>query len=345
MSDMARRGFVTGGTWCVDRNRVVEFWPGEDGLVEILEEQARGGGSACNLAFGIRRLDAGMPVETIGVVGDDENGRLLHAAAAAHGIDATGLTVVAGAPTQFTDAYTSRRSGRRTHIFRAGAADALTPDHFDFAATRGRILHLGLPGIHARMDGAWGDAANGWVATLRKARRAGLLTNLELCSVPAERLAALVRPCLPELDLLVVNDVEIGAIAGMATCDHGETDTAACLRAARAVLASGAMRLVAVHFPRGAIAVARDGTVAAKASVRVPEAEIAGANGAGDAFASGFLYGFHEGWETARALALAHAAAAVSLRSIGTTDAIEAWQDCLDIASRWGWREELTGLG
>lgn len=342
MSDIARRGFVTGGTWCVDRNRIVEFWPDEDGLVEILEEQARGGGSACNLAFGIRRLDAGMYVETIGVVGDDDNGRLLQAVAKTHDIEATRLAVVPNAPTQFTDAYTSHRTGRRTHIFRAGVADKLSPDHFDFARTRGRILHLGLPGIHALMDSAWGDTANGWVATLRKARQAGLVTNLELCNVPAERLAALVRPCLPELDLLVVNDVEIGAIAGMATCDHGQTDTAECLRAVRKVLASGAMQLVAVHFPRGAIAVSRDGTVTTKASVSVPEAEIVGANGAGDAFASGFLYGFHEDWDTGSSLSLAHAAAAVSLRSIGTTDAIESWQDCLDIADRWGWRQDLV---
>ncbi len=340
----ARLGFVTGGTWCLDRNRVVDFWPAEDGLAEILEEKARGGGSACNLAFDIRRLDAGMFVETIGVVGDDENGRLLCSAAAQHGVETTQLRVVPEALTQFTDAYTSRQSGRRTHLVRVGVAEALTPDDFDFSSTRGRILHLGLPGVHARMDRPWGEEANGWVATLRKARKAGLVTNLELCSIPAPRIAALVRPCLPELDLLIVNDVEIGAIAGMATAERGETDVALCLQAARAVLANGAMQLVVAHFPRGAIAVARDGAVVAKASVNVPEKEIVGANGAGDAFAAGFLYGFHEGWNLERALVLGHAAAAASLRSIATTDAVEPWPKCLALAERWGWRE-MPALG
>jgi hypothetical protein len=76
------------------------------------------------------------------------------------------------------------------------------------------MLHLGLPGIHKRMDGPWGDDANGWITVLRKAHAAGLETNLELCSIPVERLRGLARPCLPHLDLLIVNDFEIGAITG-----------------------------------------------------------------------------------------------------------------------------------
>ena len=67
------------------------------------------------------------------------------------------------------------------------------------------------------MDAPWQGDANGWVTTLKKARAAGLQTNLELASIAPERLAALVRPCLPHLDLLVVNDHEIGGIAGIET--------------------------------------------------------------------------------------------------------------------------------
>ena len=61
-----------------------------------------------------------------------------------------------------------------------GTSHLLTPDHFDFSGTEHRIFHLGLPGIHNIMDGPWEGDANGWVTTLRKARAAGLQTNLEL---------------------------------------------------------------------------------------------------------------------------------------------------------------------
>ncbi len=81
MDTHGRRGIVTGGTWCVDYNKVVSFWPQEDELAEYLGEEWHGGGSGHNLAVDIRRLDPTMPVETITLVGDDDNGRFLMALA------------------------------------------------------------------------------------------------------------------------------------------------------------------------------------------------------------------------------------------------------------------------
>lgn len=337
----SRRGIVTGGTWCLDRNKMVDFWPSEDGLAEVLDEVARGGGSGCNMAVDIKRLDPSMPVETIALVGDDGDGRLLLEQADAYGIRRDQMRVTRDAPTQYTDAYGSKASGRRTHIYNAGAAALLSPDHFDLGSTRGRIFHLGLPGVHRLMDAPWGTDPNGWVTVLRRAREAGLDTNLEVASIGRERIAALVRPCLPHLDLLVVNDVEIGAIGGETTEQAGATDVDACLRAARRVLADGAMRMVVVHFPIGAVVVTRDGDEVRRPSVRVPPGEVVAANGAGDAFASGIVYGWHEGWRLGDSLSLAHAAAAASLRHISTSDAVESWRGCLDLAERWGWRDPI----
>lgn len=335
---MQRRGFVTGGTWCADRNKLIDFWPSEDSVAEILAVELRGGGPGCNLAFDIKKLDPEMPVETIGLVGDDSDGRFLIDEADRHGVDRRQLRPMPGGTTHYVDAYSSRRSGRRTHIYDQGVSALLTPEHFDLASTSGRIFHLGLPGLHKLMDQPWHGDASGWVTVLRQARTAGLLTNMELASIPPERIHALTLPCLQQLDFLIVNDTEVGAIAGMATVADDTTDIEACTTAARAVLARGVRRLVAVHFPQGAIAVAADGGVVHCRSVRVPQSEVVAANGAGDAFAAGMLYGLHEGWPIARAMRLAHAAAAASLRSMSTTDTVESWQRCMDLADGWGWR-------
>jgi sugar/nucleoside kinase (ribokinase family) len=339
MPHSERHGIVTAGTWCVDTNKMVEFWPKEDGLAEILSEESRGGGSACNLAIDIRRLDPTIPVETMGLIGDDEDGRLLYAEADRHGIERRRLVMTKQARTLHTDAYCSKDTGRRTHIFNMGAGALLTPDHFDFSGTKARILHLGLPGVHKRMDGPWEGDVNGWVTVLRKAHEVGLVTNLELATVAPGRLAELVRPMLPFLDLIIVNDAEIGAIGDEVTVSDHNTDVAACIRAARKAMEAGRANLVAVHFPAGAIAVTREGDVVSQASVGVPQSQVAGANGAGDAFAAGFVYGFHEGWGLKQSLALAHAAAAASLRSMTTCDAVESWQNCLALADTWGWRD------
>lgn len=335
MSD--RRGIVTGGSWCVDDNKVVTHWPEEDGLAEILNVERHGGGSACSLAINLKRLDPGMPVETIAVVGDDDAGRFLVALADENGVHRKQMHVLKGT-TPITDAYTSQRSGRRTHIYRLGVGKHLTPDHFDFEATRGKIFHGGLPGSHQFLDDAWKEDSNGWVSVFRKAQKNGLRTNIELASIDQNRNAKLVVPCLPHLDYVIVNDVEIGALADLPTLSNGTTDPAACERAARRILEMGSPELIVVHCPAFAIAVAREGSSVFRKSVAIPSRAIVGANGAGDAFAAGMLYAIHEEWSLHDALGLAHACAAASLRSIGSSSSVATWKENLAIAEQWGWR-------
>lgn len=337
-----RRGILTAGTWCVDRNKLVTHWPDEDGLAEIIDEDSSGGGSACNLAVDIKKLDAAMPVATIGLIGDDTDGQLLLAEADRHGIDRQKVAISDAAPTHYTDAFASARTGRRTHITNLGVSVLLTPDHIDISGSCHRFLHLGIVGVHQVMDGPWQGEANGWVAVLKVACAASLETNLELAGSTPEKLAAVTRPCLPHLDLLIVNDNEIGAITGRATIRDGRTDPDACISAAKAALALGSPRLVVVHFPAGAIVATRDGQVFARPSVHIPADAIVGANGAGDAFAAGFLYALHEQWPIDDALSLAHAAAAASLRHMSTTAAVEPWRTCLGLAETWGWRGSLS---
>ena len=342
MGNTRRHGFITGGTWCVDYNRMVTHWPEEDGIAQVVEEERHGGGSGCNFALDIKRLDRNMPVETITIVGDDESGRFLRSLAAGAGIGHDQMHLTAEASTQWTDAFISKASGRRTHIFNSGASTFLTPDHFDFSLSSARYLHLGLPGVHQQLDVPWQGDVNGWVTVLKRARAEGLKTNLELASIDREQLANLVRPCLPHLDLIIVNDSEIGALSGMDTLPGGVTDISACERAARHVLEKGVMEFVVVHWPTGAIAVTRDGSIFTKPSTQIPRSVIASANGAGDAFAAGMLYGLHEGWRIDEALTLAHASAAASLRSLSTTGAVESWRKCLELAGLWGWRTQVA---
>ncbi len=318
---------------------MVDHWPQENGRAEIQKAEASGGGAACNVAINLRKLAPALPVATIGLVGNDLDGRFLLGQADAHAIDRRQIAVTGAAATDYTFAVSSRDTGQRTHFSYCGTSDLLTPDHFNFAGADHRVLHLGLPGLHRTMDGPWRGEANGWVAVLKAARAAGLETNLELPGVAPERLAALVRPCLPYLDFLIVNEAEIAGVSGVETVDGRRADPEACIAAAKVVLAAGPLSLVVVHFPMGAILVDRAGTVLARPSVRIPQDEIKGANGAGDAFAAGFLFGIHEGWSREECLSLAHATAAASLRQISASGAVESWSGNLDFAGRRGWRD------
>jgi sugar/nucleoside kinase (ribokinase family) len=334
-----RRGVLSAGSFCVDFNKSIARWPDEDTSNEVLAVDRQGGGAGFNMALDLKRLDPELPVEAMGLVGDDELARFLFGECDARGVDRTALRAAPGGATMSVDAFNVAANGRRTHFYHQGVAAEMTPDDFDFSSTTARILHLGLPGAHKAMDLPWRGDANGWVAVLRKARAAGLGANLELMTTKAERLAELGRPCLPHLDWIIVNDYEIGALAGRETRRaDGSTDPAAVARAIDDVLALGSMHWAAAHFPEGAIVGADDGSRCVMGSVALPAAVIVGANGAGDAFAAGMLYGLHQRWPMMECLELGHACAAASMRAVSTTAGVGTVGECRALAKQWGFR-------
>ncbi len=332
MTTTKRRGFVCCGSWAVDRIKLIDRWPEQEKLAQISGNDKQGGGSAHNLGVDIRKLDSTMPVDAIGLLGDDSDGDFLLKQAGAIGIDTTQLHRTDGAATSYTDVMSVTTTGRRTFFHHVGTNDLLTPDHFDFSATNCRVLHLGLLGLHRCLDNPWKEDANGWVTILKKAKSAGLDTNVELVTIEGERVRQACLPCLAYLDTLIVNDHEIGGLAAIPTVRDGQTDRIRCREAAQAVLEEGNMRLVAVHFPEGAICVAADGQVFESKSVPVPPEGIGSTVGAGDAFAAGMLYALHEGWPIRNALELAHAVAASSLRSQTAVGSVVDVDSCLEMA-------------
>jgi sugar/nucleoside kinase (ribokinase family) len=334
-----RRGFITLGTWCVDRNIILDVWPSEDMAAQARQISFAGGGSACNFAVNIKKLDKSMHVETQGIIGNDEKADLLVSIADEYGIVRSRLVRSTEGNTQTTDAFVSEKSNRRTHILYAGVADLLTPEYFDFSSTTAKIAHFGLPTVHKTMDQRWQDQENGWVASLKEAQKHGLHTNLELVAADEEKLQKIVGPCLPFLSSLVVNDYEIGAITGIQTNSDRETNVDAIKFAAKSALENSQMDFVLVHFPKGAVLVARNGQEVVQPSVNIPQQSIKGTNGAGDAFSAGFFYGYHEGMPFLAAMKLGHAAAAASLLSVETYTSVECAEKCLNLAEGWGWRD------
>lgn len=335
---MQRSGILCAGAWCIDRNIALDHWPQEEMLGRVLDESNEGGCPGHNMSTALKRLGAAFPVSAMGLIGDDEDGRHLIQICDEMGIERSTLEMRSNVATCHTMAMTAQDTGKRTFFYSAGAHAVQCPDDFDFSTTTARIVHMGLPGLHEKLDHAWKDDVSGWVTVLKNARAAGLKPNIELVSVEPEAIRAAALPMLPFLDTLIINDYEAAAISGVETIVNGVTEASACRKAAEVLMERTNLSLAAVHFPMGGVVLARDGSVAEHPSVNVPAIAIAGNNGAGDAFAAGMLFGHHEGWPLEKSLRLAHASAAASLRAKSTTTSIENSQDCLALAERWGWR-------
>ena len=334
---MRRRGIIAAGTLTVDRLKVVDSWPQEEHLAVIISTEQNGGGSAHNVGVDIRQLDSDMPVEIIGLLGSDDDGAYLLDKLNRIGASTDQLQQTDLASTAFTDVITDSVSGRRTFFLHRGACDLLTPDHFTLDKCDGRILQLGLLGVHQMLDSACEyqgcEYTNGWAAVLSQAQSLGIHTNLELVSVAAQEIRRIALPCVEHLDSIIINEYELSALTDLPTVDdQGKPQAELCVNAALSLINSTGLPLLVVHYPEAAIAVKADNTTEYRDAFVVEPDQVAGTVGAGDAFAAGVLYGIHEDMTMSATLELGHAVAAASLRSVSSVTSVESVDQCLSFA-------------
>ena len=334
----ARRGIIAGGNWIVDHVKVIDRWPERDGLAYILSETTSNGGAPYNLLIDLARLGVACPLAAVGLVGDDENGRRILSDCTAYGLDCTQLRTTRQAPTSVTDVMTERATGRRTFFHQLGANALLAAEHFDFAETTARIFHLGYLLLLDALDAPAPDGRPYAAGLLARARAAGLLTSLDCVSENSDRFETVVKPVLPLVDVLFVNDFEAEQLTGLKLGRSAALDRAAVEAAVRQLISCGVQRWVIVHFPEGACAGSADGGLCWQPSVLVPGDKIAGTAGAGDAFAAGVLAGLHEDWSLPRCLELGVSVAAASLRHATCSEAVRPLAECVELARGYGFR-------
>lgn len=327
-----KSGILCAGCWTLDQIRVIDHWPTEESLALTLRTDKQGGGSAHNVSIDLKKMDASLPVFAAGLLGEDAAGDFLAEQAVQFGVDTTQLKRIADTTTSFTDVMSVESTGKRTFFHHTGANDLITPDHIDVEHSAAKILHLGLLGVHKKLDAPWMQEANGWVEILKRAKSAGLHTNIEMVSIDPDINRRLALPCLDFLNSLIINDYEAGCLSRIDTIENGVANADACMAAADHLLNVGAMDFVIVHFPGGAAAVNRSGDSLLVPSIDVKPDAIKGSVGAGDAFTAGILYGVHNEYPFEQCILLGHAIAAASLRSETTVGSVGSVDECLKFA-------------
>jgi sugar/nucleoside kinase (ribokinase family) len=338
MTSSRRNGVLAGGSWVLDRTKIIDFYPAQDALANILAETSSNGGGPYNVLIDLARLRAPFPLAAVGVLGDDAAGKYIRDDCHKHQIDTRQLHITKEAPTSYTDVMTVKSTGRRTFFHRRGANMFLTAEHFDFAQSEARIFYIGYLLLLDRLDQPEPMCGTVAASVLQRAQKAGLKTILDLVSEDGDRFTQIVRPALKFCDYCVLNEFEAERTTGIEIVRDGRVDFDAARKAAHELLVAGVHEWVVIHFPAGAIAVGSGGQELAQPSINIPQERIAGTVGAGDAFAAGILLGLHEDVQMDVALTYAVCTAAASLLDATSSKGVKPLSECLHLAEEFGYR-------
>ena len=318
-----KKGILVAGTVIVDKINTIAAYPDCGQLTKILGLQTAVGGCVPNVAHDLKRIDPELPVYAAGTVGADEECQLVKNTLKNAGVDVSGLVELPSERTSFTEVM-SISGGQRTFFTYAGASAQFGSEHVDFG--NARLLHLGYFLLLDRVDNGEG------LKILQAAKQAGLETSIDLVSENSDRYA-LVRPCLPYTDYLIINEMEAGKLVGMEPVNENlET-------IARKLKDMGVRKRVIIHKPDRAVCCSEDG-FSCVASYALPDGFIQGTTGAGDAFCAGALTGIYKGWDDVQTLEFASACAVMALGGADASEGLRPIEETKAFCSRFD-RQEL----
>ena len=338
-SSSDRKGIIAGGNWCVDHVKVIDGYPEETALGVILRESQSNGGGPYNLLKDLSKMGAAFPLIGVGLLGNDENGRYIRDDCRGSGIATEFLAVSEEGSTSYTDVLSVESTGRRTFFHRGGTNRLLGEEHFDVLQTEGRLFHLAYINLMESLEIVDENGETGAARVLKRAQAAGLKTSVDLVSIDRADFTDVVRPALPYVDTMMLNEFEAERLSGLSFGDGQDPDWDSLEAAAHSIVRMGVREWVVIHCPVGVLAAGRDGLTVKKGSVMVPEEEIVGTVGAGDAFAAGLLYGLHESWDFEQCLELGICVAASCLYHVTTSGGILPIEDCLALGRKYGFRK------
>jgi sugar/nucleoside kinase (ribokinase family) len=333
-----RQGILAAGNWIVDFTKIIDVYPTQDTLCNIISETYGNGGSPYNLLIDLARLEAPFALEALGLVGDDKDGEAIRADCQHHRIDIAQLHTCKEAHTSYTDVMSVKSTGRRTFFHQRGANALLGPEHFDFSASRAKHFHLGYLLLLDRLDQA--DSQYGTVAAglLHEALLAGFKTSIDVVSEDSDRFSAIVRPALKYTDYAILNEFEAERTTGLIIRTEQGVDAEQLRSAARKLLEAGVREWVIIHYPEGSLAAHRDGSVLTQGSTRITQDKILGNTGAGDAFGAGLLYGLHEDKPMEECLRYAVCVAAACLTDATCSGGIRSLDQCMELGKSFGFK-------
>ncbi len=336
-----RRGICSAGNWIVDNIKIIDIYPEEENLANILEESEGTGGAPYNVLIDLARMDSKLYLEGIGVIGKDEKGKKVLKDIKKYGINPIGIIQTDKEPTSYTDVMTVKSTGRRTFFHNRGANKLLGFEHFPFEKIKAKILHIGYALLLDKLDSFDKEYGTVMAKVFAFAKRYGIKTSLDVVSESDKsRYKKVVFPSLKYVDYLIVNEIETENLTDIKLRDKkGMILLKNFKKAADILFQKGVNEIIVIHMPEGGFLFTKQGEEIFQPSHLLPEGYIKGTVGAGDAFCAGVLYGLHEDMNYNEIMRLATACAALNLSSVSATEGMLPLKEVLNFADKTPYRK------
>ena len=310
------------------------YLTGEDYETEKIEYSV--GGMCTNNCIDLAKMGATYPIRVIGKIGSDENGKRIRETLGKNGISDEYLIETSDHPTSTTHVIyikVSQEIINRTFRYFFGAMGSFTLDDIDYSVLENlKIVMVGYCLLIPHFDEVDPEYGAAIGRILEKIRDMGITTCVDFVTPKRDKWWKYNRfqKTLKWADILSIGEDQAEGITGIS-----DEKTAV-----KSLVEDYGVKLAVVHCGdkgENYLYSASTGLITQRI-FKVPSAEYAGNVGAGDAFTSGLLYGIHEGWDEAKSLKYATAAAAISLGSLTTTDAMQKEEYIIDYMNK---REEI----
>ncbi len=327
---MNRHGICVAGNLIVDISHLISGFPAPGQLVTILEDKSMTvGGLACNVGLDLAMLDRELPIQILGCLGDDPEGRLILDRFSRHpNIETAGIRTCG--QTSYTLVMNDASTRERTFFQFRGANAVFDGSGIAWNSVGAKIFHAGYILLMDALDDKDPEYGTRMARMLAQARSQGMLTSVDIVSEASDRFSAIVPPALKYTDYCIINEYEAGKTTGIPLRDDaGKLQEARIPGVLQALKAMGVARWAAIHAPEGAFGLDEANAFISLPSLSLPKGFIHSTTGAGDAFCAGVLYGAHENMPLADALRLGTASAASSLSAADASSGVRPARDAM----------------
>jgi sugar/nucleoside kinase (ribokinase family) len=337
-----RKGIACAGNWIVDLVKLVDFYPPENALANILAESISGGGCAHNVTLNLAKFDATIDLYAVGMIGDDPTGDyILSQCRQFPNINTKQLLRTNSEKTSYTDVFCVKCTGRRTFFHYRGANRLFTPREVNLDDLPVGLFHLGYLLLLDGMDQPDGQFRTVAARLLHEIQNRNIKTSIDLVSEDSDRFNQIVPPALEYTNYCIINDFEAEKLSGIPLRSRNKVLPQNLKKTAKTLFEHGVNDLVVIHFPEGEYLLSKDGSEMLQPSLQLPEDFIVGSTGAGDSFCAGMLYGLYQGWSHDKTLRFAVCAGAMNLSDLTATGGIKPWREIFEMEERFPYRSDV----